>query len=159
MVLLENNGILPLNTDRKVAYIGEFAEKPRYQGGGSSHINPFRVVSALDAAGEKGRSVTYAKGFSMENDVFKTNPVFQNLSPEKLSFLMNFANSKKPTEMKDMMPFLLGTLSSAKKQNIQFTKPETELMISILKQSMSPEEAEKADKIIRLMKERSGQSQ
>jgi hypothetical protein len=32
-------------------------------------------------------------------------------------------------------------------------------MISILKQSMSPEEAEKADKIIRLMKERSGQSQ
>ena len=31
----------------------------------------------------------------MENDVFKTNPVFQNLSPEKLSFLMNFANSKK----------------------------------------------------------------
>ena len=73
----------------------------------------------------------------MENDVFKTNPVFQNLSPEKLSFLMN----------------------SAKKQNIQFTKPETELMISILKQSMSPEEAEKADKIIRLMKERSGQSQ
>ena len=71
----------------------------------------------------------------MENDVFKTNPVFQNLSPEKLSFLMNFANSKKPTEMKDMMPFLLGTLSSAKKQNIQFTKPETELMISILKQS------------------------
>lgn len=95
----------------------------------------------------------------MENDVFKTNPVFQNLSPEKLSFLMSFANSKKPTEMKDMMPFLLGTLSSAKKQNIQFTKPETELMISILKQSMSPEEAEKADKIIRLMKERSGQSQ
>ena len=80
-------------------------------------------------------------------------------TPEKLSFLMNFANSKKPTEMKDMMPFLLGTLSSAKKQNIQFTKPETELMISILKQSMSPEEAEKADKIIRLMKERSGQSQ
>lgn len=56
--------------------------------------------------------------------------------------------------MKDMMPFLLGTLSSAKKQNIQFTKPETELMISILKQSMSPEEAEKADKIIRLMKEK-----
>lgn len=95
----------------------------------------------------------------MENDVFKTNPVFQNLSPEKLSLLMNFANSKKPTEMKDMMPFLLGTLSSAKKQNIQFTMPETELMISILKQSMSPEEAEKADKIIRLMKERSGQSQ
>ena len=52
-----------LNTNRKVylAYIGEFAEKPRYQGGGSAISIPFRVVSALDAAREKGRSVTYAK--------------------------------------------------------------------------------------------------
>ena len=63
----------------------------------------------------------------MENDVFKTNPVFQNLSPEKLSFLMNFANSKKPTEMKDMMPFLLGTLSSAKKQIRGIISPGTYL--------------------------------
>ena len=30
----------------------------------------------------------------MENDVFKTNPVFQNLSPEKLSFLMNLQTVK-----------------------------------------------------------------
>ena len=94
----------------------------------------------------------------MENDIFKNNPVFQNLSPEKLSFLMNFASSTKPTEMKDMAPFLLGTLNSAKKQNIQFTKPESELLISILKQNMSSEEAKKADRIIQLMKERSGPS-
>lgn len=87
----------------------------------------------------------------MKNDVFKTNPVFQNLSPEKLSFLMNFANSKKPTEMKDMMPFLLGTLSLPKSRISSSQSLQTELMISILKQSMSPEEAEKADKIIRLM--------
>ena len=94
----------------------------------------------------------------MEQDIFKNNPVFQNLSPEKLSFLMNFAGSKKPTEMKDMAPFLLGTLNAAKKNNIQFTQPETELLISILKQNMPPEETAKADKIIQLMKERSGLS-
>lgn len=90
----------------------------------------------------------------MENDFFKNNPVFQNLSPEKLSFLMNFANSKKPTDFKEMAPFLIGTLNSAKKQNIQFTKPETELLISILKQNMPPEEQKKAERIIQLMKER-----
>lgn len=67
-VLLENNGVLPLDTGRHIAYIGEFAEKPRYQGGGSSHVNSVRVVSALDAARSKGRNVTYARGFSMEND-------------------------------------------------------------------------------------------
>lgn len=67
-VLLENNGILPLNPEKKVLYIGEFAEKPRYQGGGSSHINSSRVASALDAAQEKQRTVTYVKGFPADRD-------------------------------------------------------------------------------------------
>ena len=39
MVLLKNDGaVLPIRGNRKVAFIGRFAEKPRYQGGGSSHI-------------------------------------------------------------------------------------------------------------------------
>ena len=53
-----------------------------------------------------------------------------------------------------MMPFLLGTMNAAKTNNIQFTDPETEMLIALLKQNMSKEEADKADKIIRLMKER-----
>ena len=67
-VLLENNGVLPLRPDMKVVYIGEYAEKPRYQGGGSSHINSSRVTSALESAREKGRSVTYVKGFPGDRD-------------------------------------------------------------------------------------------
>lgn len=67
-VLLENNGILPLDPGAKILYIGEFAEKPRYQGGGSSHINSSRVVSALESAKEKGRNVTYVRGFPADRD-------------------------------------------------------------------------------------------
>lgn len=67
-VLLKNNGILPLDTSQKVVYIGEFAEKPRFQGGGSSHINCSRVTSALESAKEKGRNVTYVKGFPSDQD-------------------------------------------------------------------------------------------
>ena len=67
-VLLENNGILPLSPDLKVVYIGEYAAKPRYQGGGSSHINASKVVSALEAAGAAGRQVTYVKGFPADRD-------------------------------------------------------------------------------------------
>lgn len=67
-VLLENNGILPLDGAKKIAYIGEFAEKPRFQGGGSSHINCSEVTSALDSAKKKGRNVTYAKGFPADKD-------------------------------------------------------------------------------------------
>ena len=68
-VLLENNGILPLSAGKKIAYIGEYAAKPRFQGGGSSHINCSKVTSALESAQAKGRNVTYTKGFPFDGDV------------------------------------------------------------------------------------------
>lgn len=89
----------------------------------------------------------------MEND-FWNNPMLKSMSPEKLQFLMNFASKDKPTEMKDMMPFLLSTMNTAKSKDIQFTDPETELLVSLLKQNMTEEESAKADKIIRLIRER-----
>ena len=46
-VLLKNDGILPLKSKGKIAFIGAFAETPRYQGGGSSHINASEITSAL----------------------------------------------------------------------------------------------------------------
>lgn len=90
----------------------------------------------------------------MENNLFQNNPLLQDMAPEKLQFLMNFASANKPTDIKEMMPFLLSTMNSAKAKNIQFTDPETELLVTILKQNMSKEEAEKADKILQLMKGR-----
>lgn len=90
----------------------------------------------------------------MEYDFLNNNPLLNGMSPEKLQFLMNFASSNKPTDIKEMMPFLLGTMNKAKKDNIQFTDPETELLVNILKQNMSADEASKADKILKLMKER-----
>ena len=67
-VLLENNGVLPLDSSKKILYIGEYAEAPRYQGGGSSHINASKVTSALDSAKAKGRKVEYVKGFPAQKD-------------------------------------------------------------------------------------------
>lgn len=73
IVLLKNeygeNGksILPLEKEQKIAFIGKYAEAPRYQGGGSSHINSWKVESALEAV--KGLAeVTYAKGFDDAED-------------------------------------------------------------------------------------------
>lgn len=63
MVLLKNDGILPLSKTAKVAFIGLFAEKPRFQGGGSSNINAFRTTSALEAAKAAGIDVAYAPGY------------------------------------------------------------------------------------------------
>lgn len=66
-VLLKNDGILPLQKDKQIAFIGEFAEKPRYQGGGSSHINACKVESPLDCI--KDCHVLYARGYDLQSDL------------------------------------------------------------------------------------------
>ena len=69
MVLLKNEGeILPLSKEDEIAFIGEFAEKPRFQGGGSSHINCFKTTGAVEAAKAQGLKVTYAQGYSVKTD-------------------------------------------------------------------------------------------
>ena len=65
IVLLDNDGILPLNKDVKVALIGDFADVPRYQGAGSSMVNPTMLTSLKACAHSAGMKITgYAKGFS-----------------------------------------------------------------------------------------------
>ncbi|WP_339304164.1 glycoside hydrolase family 3 C-terminal domain-containing protein [Paenibacillus sp. FSL R5-0519] len=72
MVLLKNEeGILPLGRAGKVALIGAFARKPRFQGGGSSHINPTKVddiVEEMTQVAGEGVTFSYAPGYWIEAD-------------------------------------------------------------------------------------------
>lgn len=64
IVLLKNEeSILPLSRKQRIAFIGEFAQNPRLQGGGSSHINCYKISDALSAAKDFSSNVTYAKGY------------------------------------------------------------------------------------------------
>jgi beta-glucosidase len=67
MVLLKNEGLLPLNEDIKIAFVGKYAKKPRFQGGGSSHINSFKVESILDATVDM-KNIVFAEGFDDKSD-------------------------------------------------------------------------------------------
>lgn len=67
MVLLKNDGILPLKENADIAVIGEMAVKPRYQGSGSSRVNSVKTDLPLDEL-KKYANVSYAKGYSLEND-------------------------------------------------------------------------------------------
>ena len=68
IVLLENDGILPLSMNTKLAVIGDFANTPRYQGAGSSMVNPTKLDNLLDCLTEAGAAVTgYAQGFDRKN--------------------------------------------------------------------------------------------
>lgn len=69
MQLLKNeDDILPLKQGQKVAVIGEMAVNPRYQGAGSSVINPTKIDNAFDNLKKSGVDVTYAKGYQKEVD-------------------------------------------------------------------------------------------
>lgn len=65
-VLLKNDGVLPLRDTQKVAFLGEFALTPRYQGAGSSHINVPHAVGAVEAA--MGKNVVYARGYNVHSE-------------------------------------------------------------------------------------------
>jgi beta-glucosidase len=73
-VLLKNEaGLLPLDPDRggTIAVIGEFARTPRFQGAGSSQVNPTQLDTALDALRadlEGRREVLFAPGFVIESE-------------------------------------------------------------------------------------------
>ena len=62
-VLLKNDGTLPLDKEREYLVVGELFEKPRYQGSGSSMINPTRLVTPKDAFDKRGVKYKYAKGY------------------------------------------------------------------------------------------------
>ena len=67
MVLLKNDDdILPVAANAKIAVIGEFARTPRYQGGGSSHITPTKMTSFLDTLAARGVDAAFAPGFTLD---------------------------------------------------------------------------------------------
>lgn len=70
MVLLKNDEkVLPLDADDHILMVGGFAKTPRFQGGGSSHINCTQIDSALSAVQGNSR-IAFEMGFSAENDKY-----------------------------------------------------------------------------------------
>lgn len=71
IVLLKNEDILPLKREgKKIAFIGAFAQNPRFQGGGSSHIHSFKIESAMDTV-KDWKEVTFAPGYTVEEDIIE----------------------------------------------------------------------------------------
>jgi len=82
MVLLKNNGILPLKpTLNHIAVIGRAAETPHFQGGGSSHINPTRVAMPFKELKQQTGSaeLTYTEGYPAD-DSFRQDLIDQAVS-------------------------------------------------------------------------------
>jgi len=70
-VLLKNDGILPLAKGAKIAVVGELAKTMRYQGTGSSRVNPKKLTSFIDYLDDIKAEYTYFQGY--ENDAEEIN--------------------------------------------------------------------------------------
>jgi len=69
MVLLKNEGILPLKGQQHIAVIGRSAESPHFQGGGSSHINTTKVAMPFKELQSRAENaeLTYAEGYPKDD--------------------------------------------------------------------------------------------
>lgn len=81
IVLLKNkHNLLPLKKEKlrnkKIAVIGEYAKKPRFQGEGSAHVNPTMIENAYDEilkiAGSSIK-INYSKGYSISEEIIDNN--------------------------------------------------------------------------------------
>ncbi len=80
IVLLKNDeNILPITDNSKsIAVIGEMAKEPRYQGAGSSLVNPTKMCSAFDALTDAGLNIKYAKGYNKKTGKKKDESLIEN---------------------------------------------------------------------------------
>lgn len=86
----------------------------------------------------------------MDSSIFN-NPAFSGMSPEKMQFLLSFAQKDKPTNMRDIMPFLLANMRQAKDQNLDFTKPEVSLICDLLSKDLPPQEQQRVKQLMSLL--------
>ena len=81
-VLLKNDGFLPLQGLTEILMVGNLANKPRIQGGGSSHINTRRIDSFVEQFEKYGIKVRFTKGY--KNTSFQRNRKLEQRAIEKV---------------------------------------------------------------------------
>lgn len=69
IILLKNkNKMLPIDHNEKITVIGSLAQTIRYQGAGSSRINPYNLVSFIDYLNSHKLKYEYKEGYTLSND-------------------------------------------------------------------------------------------
>ena len=80
-VLLKNDGILPLKNDKKYLVVGNLFSSPRYQGNGSSLLNPYKLKSHFDSFKDENIDFDFVCGYQQfdENDQSEFNTIINRI--------------------------------------------------------------------------------
>lgn len=88
----------------------------------------------------------------MLEELLRSHPALAGMDKEKLDFILSFAQKDKPKSTKDAMPFLLAYMNQAKRMNLNFSKPEVQLIAEILCKDLPPAEQERVRKMLNMLK-------
>ncbi len=81
-----------------------------------------------------------------------TSHITAGLDPRKAALINNFANIARGRGTDEMLPLLLAVSNKAKKEGISFTPDETNAMINILRNDMTPEQQGRLDLFMQMLK-------
>ena len=86
------------------------------------------------------------------SDDWRNNPRLAGMDQSKLDMLQNLAQQGSTKGINDMLPFLMGAAAHGKKGGLKFNANEISTIIEVLKMGKSPEEIQRLDRIVNLMK-------
>ncbi|MBP3620135.1 MAG: hypothetical protein J6J16_00060 [Lachnospiraceae bacterium] len=71
---------------------------------------------------------------------FESNPKLRGIDPLKLKIIMEIKNKSKNRSMEELLPEIMKINQELNRRNMAFTKPETELLLEVIEEGLSPEE-------------------
>jgi len=83
---------------------------------------------------------------------WRNNPQLAGMDKTKLDMLQNLATQGSSKGINDMLPFLMGAAAQGRKSGLNFNPSEISTIIEVLKAGKSPEEAQRLDRVVNLMK-------
>lgn len=76
---------------------------------------------------------------------WRKNPKLKNLDSNKLTLLMQLAEQAEKKEADQLLPFFMAVTNKANSMGITFNDDETDIILSVLKTKMSPEDIKKIE--------------
>jgi len=134
MVLLKNNGILPLKNRKNIAIIGRSAKEPYYQGGGSSHINPTQLDNPYEElqklAGDA--RLRYAEGYPRDESYNQAliDEACQNARSAEVALLYICLPATKESEGYDRLDLDLTSHQVALIKEVTAVQPNTVVILN-----------------------------
>jgi len=81
----------------------------------------------------------------MKGNKWMDNPAFSGISDEKLEILTKIIEGAENKSPKEMITYFLKSTKEAAGKGIYFNNEETDLIVNVLKENMTPEEIKKLD--------------